>query len=91
MGDPASIGPEIAIKALLTDSVTSICKPFFVGDARLLQFTADHLGWTTRINAIFDVKEALFQPGIIDVLDMKTVDMEQFAWGEISAMETDSV
>ena len=86
MGDPASIGPEIAIKALLTESVTAICRPFVVGDARLLQFTAGHLGWKTMINPIADVKAALFQPGVIDVLDMRTVDMKQFAWGEISAM-----
>src|SRR5579872_3392385 len=86
MGDPASIGPEIAIKAVLTNDVTSICRPVIVGDAALLQFTADHLGWKTNIHAITNIREALFQPGTIDVLDMKTVDMSQFAWGEISAM-----
>src|ERR1700761_5403942 len=86
MGDPASIGPEIAIKALLTESVTAICRPFIVGDAQLLQYTAGHLGWKAPIHAISDIKEAKFTPGIIDVLDMKTVDMKKFAWGEISAM-----
>lgn len=86
MGDPASIGPEIAIKALLTDAVTTICRPLIVGDAVLLQFTADHLGWKVPIHAIADVKEAQFKPGVVDVLDMKTVDMGQFVWGEISAM-----
>jgi 4-hydroxythreonine-4-phosphate dehydrogenase len=86
MGDPASIGPEIAIKALQTEAVTSICRPLIVGDARLLQFTADHLGWKVHIHPITKVGEALFEPGLIDVLDMKTVDMGKFAWGEISAM-----
>ena len=86
MGDPASIGPEIAIKALQTEAVTALCRPLIVGDARLLQFTADHLGWKVNIHAITEVGEALFEPGVIDVLDMQTVDMRQFAWGEISAM-----
>ena len=86
MGDPASIGPEIAIKALQTEAVTALCRPLIVGDARLLQFTADHLGWKVDIHAITEVGEALFEPGVIDVLDMQTVDMRQFAWGEISAM-----
>ena len=86
MGDPASIGPEIAIKALQTEAVIALCRPLIVGDARLLQFTADHLGWKVNIHAITEVGEALFEPGVIDVLDMQTVDMRQFAWGEISAM-----
>ena len=86
MGDPASIGPEIALKALLTKSITAICRPFIVGDAQLMQYTAGHLGWNTPVRTITDVKDALFEPGTIDVLDMRTVDMTKFAWGEISAM-----
>ena len=86
MGDPASIGPEIAIKALLTESVTAICRPFIAGDAQLLEFTARHLGYKARIHAITEVGQALFEPGVIDVLDGGTVDMKQFAWGQISAM-----
>jgi 4-hydroxythreonine-4-phosphate dehydrogenase len=44
------------------------------------------LEWEGQIHPISHVREALFQPGIIDVLDMKTVDLRQFAWGQISAM-----
>ncbi|MEI9955946.1 MAG: hypothetical protein WDM90_06470 [Ferruginibacter sp.] len=36
MGDPASIGPEIAIKALLETKIHNICKPLLVGDAKYL-------------------------------------------------------
>ena len=86
MGDPSSIGPEIAIKAVLTDAVTTICRPIIVGDAATLQFTIDHLQWDAEVHPITDVKQALFQPGLIDVLDMRTVDLGQFAWGQISAM-----
>ncbi len=86
MGDPASIGPEIAIKAVLTDAVTSICRPIIVGDAATLQFTIDHLQWDAEVHPITDIKQALYQPGLIDVLDMRTVDLHQFAWGRISAM-----
>ena len=86
MGDPVSIGPEIAIKAVLTDAVTSICRPIIVGDAATLQFTIDHLQWNAEVHPITDVKQALYQPGFIDVLDMRTVDLHQFAWGQISAM-----
>lgn len=86
MGDPASIGPEIAIKSLLSDAVTSICRPILIGDAGVMRFTAEHLGWKTPFHVVSRVEEALFRPGTIDVLDMKTVDMKKFVWGEISAM-----
>jgi 4-hydroxythreonine-4-phosphate dehydrogenase len=86
MGDPSSIGPEIAIKAVLTDAVRTICRPIIVGDAATLQFTIDHLQWNAEVHPIADVKQALFQPGLIDVLDMRTVDLGQFTWGQISAM-----
>ncbi|HVU98295.1 MAG TPA: 4-hydroxythreonine-4-phosphate dehydrogenase PdxA [Puia sp.] len=86
MGDPASIGPEIAIKALLDEKVTSICRPVIVGDAATLGFTADHLKWKARIYPVSKIAEAVFQPGVIDVLDMATVDLDQLKWGEVSAM-----
>lgn len=86
MGDPASIGPEIAIKALLDDKVRSICRPIIVGDAATLDYTAEHLKWKVRIHPISKITEAVFQPGVIDVLDMESVDLDQLKWGEISAM-----
>jgi len=86
MGDPASIGPEIAIKALLTEKVQDICRPLVVGDAATLAYTARHFNWEVKIRPVSDVKGALFQPGTIDVLDMKTVVLKRLVWGEVSAM-----
>lgn len=33
MGDPASIGPEITVKALRDKELYSKCKPIIIGDA----------------------------------------------------------
>ncbi len=86
MGDPASIGPEIAIKALSTGAVRSICRPLVVGDAGVMRDTVGRMGVDVIVHAIGSVGEALFQPGTIDVLDMKTVDLSKLALGEVSAM-----
>ncbi|GGB00098.1 4-hydroxythreonine-4-phosphate dehydrogenase PdxA [Puia dinghuensis] len=86
MGDPAGFGPEIAIKALLSAKVTAICRPIIVGDAATLDYTADRLNCKVRIHPITIVAEAVFQPGIIDVLDMETVDLDKLVRGEVSAM-----
>jgi len=86
MGDPASIGPEIAIKAFLTDRVTGICRPLVVGDAGVLEQTARQLGLPVGVRGVSRVADAVFQPGVIDVLDMKTVDLCSLMMGEVSAM-----
>ena len=86
MGDPASIGPEIALKALLTDRVSSICRPLLVGDAGVFSDTAASLGIPVRIFPVGKVGDASFRAGIADVLDMQTVDRGRLVLGEISAM-----
>ena len=86
MGDPASIGPEIAVKALLMEKISSICRPLIVGDARTFVNTIAQLGLHAAVNPVSAVRDAKFHPGAIDVLDMKTVDQDQFVWGKVSAM-----
>jgi 4-hydroxythreonine-4-phosphate dehydrogenase len=86
MGDPASIGPEIAIKALLNKKTYTICKPLLVGDAKVFEHIIKRLGLNATINAIESVSEAQFEYGVIDVYDLKNVDMDKLVFGEISAM-----
>jgi 4-hydroxythreonine-4-phosphate dehydrogenase len=86
MGDPAGIGPEIAVKALLTEAVMSMCRPVVIGDAATLRSIIDRLGSKASIHAIDSVREARFGLNIIDVLDMKTVRPDQLVLGEVSAM-----
>jgi 4-hydroxythreonine-4-phosphate dehydrogenase len=40
MGDPAGIGPEVALKAVAEEEVRAVCTPVIVGDAQLLAHTA---------------------------------------------------
>jgi 4-phospho-D-threonate 3-dehydrogenase / 4-phospho-D-erythronate 3-dehydrogenase len=86
MGDPASIGPEIAIKALLNESIHAICRPLLVGDAGVFNDIVQRLKLPATVNAITAVKDAAFKPGTVDVLDLKNVDMSKLVFGEISAM-----
>jgi 4-hydroxythreonine-4-phosphate dehydrogenase len=86
MGDPASIGPEIAVKALLNEKVHAICRPLIVGDAGVFNDIINRLKLPATINAITKVADAAFKPGTIDVFDLKNVDMSKLQFGEISAM-----
>jgi 4-hydroxythreonine-4-phosphate dehydrogenase len=86
MGDPASIGPEIAIKALLNDRIHAICRPLLVGDAGVFNDIVKRLKLPVVVNAISSVQAATFKPGTVDVLDLQNVDLGKLVFGEISAM-----
>jgi len=85
MGDPASIGPEIAVKALLQENIHAICRPMLVGDAAVFQQITDVLKLPAKINALNDVSEAKFEIGTIDVVDLKITDISKLEFGKIDA------
>jgi 4-hydroxythreonine-4-phosphate dehydrogenase len=86
MGDPASIGPEIAVKALLTERLFEICRPVIIGDTGVFSDIIKRLGLNATINSIKDIRKARFIFGEPDVYDLHNVDMEQLQLGKISAM-----
>lgn len=67
MGDPASIGPEIAVKALLNEKITAVCKPLLVGDAGVFEQIISLLQLPAKVRPIKAVSEARFEAGTIDV------------------------
>ena len=86
MGDPASIGPEITVKALSDPAVYEKCSPIIIGDATVMEAAVGIVGKDVKIHAVSDVKEAKFEFGTIDVYDMKLVDMDKLERGVVSAM-----
>lgn len=86
MGDPASIGPEITVKALSDAAIYEKCSPIIIGDAAVMEAAVGIVGKDVKINAVSDVKEAKFEFGTIDVYDMKLVDMDKLERGVVSAM-----
>ena len=85
MGDPASIGPEITVKALSSPELYERCCPLVVGDACMME-KAKHLVGHDEIviHPVQDVRDALFTPGTIDVYDMCLVDAEKLPIGQVS-------
>jgi 4-hydroxythreonine-4-phosphate dehydrogenase len=86
MGDPGSIGPEIAVRALKEEKIHAACRPLLVGDARVFDHINQLLQLGVRVNSIGDVQEARFERGIIDVFDLKNMPSEKIVFGEISAL-----
>ncbi len=88
MGDPAGNGPELSVKALATPATYERCRPIIIGDANCMEAAVKIVGkeGQIKINAVKEVKDAKFEFGTIDVLDMGIVDIERRVYGKVSAM-----
>lgn len=88
MGDPAGNGAELSVKALADPKVYEKCRPVIIGDASCMVAAVKIVGKEKEvtINAIKDISDAKFQPGVIDVYDMEIVDIEKRIYGKVSKM-----
>ena len=85
MGDPAGIGPEITIRALNRPETYEKCRPLVTGDAQILCQAVRLLGFTLQVNPIAQVKDAKFEYGTIDVIDIPVIDYQTFRFGQVQA------
>lgn len=88
MGDPASIGPEITVKALADKKIYEKCNPIVIGDVSVMEEALKIVGKDNeiKINRVKDVDDALFLPETIDVYDMNLVNIDELKRGEVSVM-----
>jgi 4-hydroxythreonine-4-phosphate dehydrogenase len=86
MGDPAGIGPEIAVKALGQKRMYEMCRPLLIGDGGVIQDALRICNLPLRIHSVEDVEEALFDYGCIDLIDLHNTDMQKLEYGKVSAM-----
>jgi 4-phospho-D-threonate 3-dehydrogenase / 4-phospho-D-erythronate 3-dehydrogenase len=92
MGDPAGVGPELALRALAEPGVVAQCVPIIFGDASVLRQCAAQvglpmpglvLGPETSLDAVREVASPA-------VLDMGVMDCESFEPGRVSAVTGDA-
>jgi 4-hydroxythreonine-4-phosphate dehydrogenase len=86
MGDPAGIGPEIVVKALLHDEVVKVARCVVIGDRKILQEAIRFSGVALRINVIQKVDQGDYSEGILNLIDLDNVNMKEFKIGQISGM-----
>ncbi len=67
-GDPAGIGPEIALKTARDPRVTQVCRPLIVGDPSVLAAHARACGLKSDFRVIADADEAEWA-GALNVLE----------------------
>ncbi len=70
MGEPGGIGPEIAVKAALSQQATSICIPIIIGARKPLEDAIAIAGVHAKIKAVHSPAEAVQEPGAINFIEV---------------------
>ncbi len=69
IGDPAGIGPQVAVKALASGQVHEVSVPVLVGSSAVVERAIDMTGVKARVRAMKSLETPSDDPGVIDVID----------------------
>ena len=86
MGDPAGVGPEIALEAALSSETHSCCRPLIIGSADILRRAAQALGKQVSLHPIREAGQAEFRLGVPDVLETGDYDAAAIEWGKVDKL-----
>ncbi len=70
MGDPAGIGPEICLKALLESDIYRLCRPLVLGTLGMLEQMRDVLRSGQHLQLVSSPTPGRYTLGTVDVLDL---------------------
>ena len=86
IGDPAGIGPEIVAKALSKPEVADSANVIVVGDRQVMERAVALVGSRLTIRLISGPSEAVFGPGIMNLIDLNNIDQSIFEYGRVQEM-----
>jgi 4-hydroxythreonine-4-phosphate dehydrogenase len=84
-GDPAGIGPEIALKAALDKRVTAVCRPLLVGDPAAVALHAKAASLSPRLHVIAKAGDASWSNGALNLLDASDGTNTPVSFGKVDA------
>ena len=85
IGDPAGIGPEIALKAALDLRVRKICRPLLFGDRGALEAHAAACGLDPDIRVAARAAQASWSDGAVTLVERKQFKPGELQIGAIAA------
>ena len=84
-GDPAGIGPEIALKAAIDPQVRRICRPLLVGDRGALESHAAACGLEPHIQSVPRAAGSSWEDGAVNLLERRQLAPGELHLGAIAA------
>jgi len=85
MGDPAGIGAEIAVKALNNESLYKNSIPLIIGDIEVIKDAINFIPSNLKLNEVKKPEQAKGKYGIIDVLNLNNISLNEFKYGEVNS------
>lgn len=86
MGDPSGSGPEIVVKAWADPAMRAAARWLVIGDAGCMAQALRITGVAGNVRAVDEPAQARFADEVLDVLDLKNVDLSQLKFGAVQAM-----
>jgi 4-hydroxythreonine-4-phosphate dehydrogenase len=84
-GDPAGIGPEIALKAALDPRVRKICRPLLFGDRGALEAHATACGLRPDLRSVTRAADATWNDSVLTLVERKQFKAGELHIGAIAA------
>ena len=84
MGDPAGIGAEIVIRALGNVEIYKKSKPVIIGSHCVIDDALRFIPSDLTINTINNLKQIKGKFGVIDLIDLNNIKLNEFAYGKVS-------
>ena len=82
MGDPAGIGPEIIVKALVNKDIYGLCRPVILGDPTVFSSSNSTCGQKISLNIIAGPSEASSKTGEMDIIAVSRLKSGQILPGK---------
>lgn len=86
LGDPAGIGPEIAVKSVADPSVQKVARCIIVGDAKIVAKAVEITGVDLSIKVVSTPEEGSYDAHTLNLIDLGNVDMGEFEFGRVCGM-----
>jgi len=86
LGDPAGIGPEIVAKSIADRELFRIADCIVIGDKKVVENAVRITGEDLTVNVVEDPAEGDYREGVLNLIDLDNIDMEQFEFGKVSGM-----
>jgi 4-hydroxy-L-threonine phosphate dehydrogenase PdxA len=83
-GDPAGIGPELCMKAALSEDIRAICQPLIFGDPEVLKQHKELCGIDIQLDGYELVSEINWSTPGVKFIALELFNNEQFIMGEIN-------
>ena len=86
LGDPAGIGPEIVVKTVADKDLFEEANCIVIGDAGVVEQAIGVTGVDLKVNCVEDPADGDYSEGVLNMIDMKNIDLDKFEYGKVSAM-----